>query len=419
MSNEKKITKILKVENKIIFITGVLMQMNFKDLMIYLFAIFLILTLVSKYNNMQLVKAQAQGPVTQTTANVSISGWLDDINVSCIPINFNATKTVYSDSQSYEKDSECGNANYIMIDPGPSTNEKWNLYMNATDLTDGQGHWINISYPGYDAILQVNATCGDQSQTPYITLSYDITPICSLVAEQFEPLGIANVSINITIPAGVYNATYTGDFCVYINKTNGPNVNIKSWCGNTFLGFDQINVTISPTLDIAKSLEPIMFGEQRPQLEPYDALEGQGFPMNITSGLKTNIFIDLYINGTDLDRSLGPLAGYEDTITSYNVTYSNATAPSRIRIGDNTPAVWPPKDTNLLEHNLPDNPTDGDRVIWGGGDFLDWHMVSNDTHIYSYWNMTVPIDMSLALAPGVYDGDITAKIVDAGRDPTP
>jgi len=368
---------------------------------------------------MKIVEAQYPG-VTGTTANVTISGYLDTINVHCIPVSFSETKPVFSDSGSYEKDAECGN-NTITIDPADNTNEYWNLYMNATDLTDGEGHWINISYylnhPDYGAILQVNTTCGDNSggmgsPTGYITLGYELKPICGLAGNRFGPIQNPAIEFNITIPSGTYNATYTGDFCIFINKTGVDAVNNQTWCGITTVGSDQMNVTISKTREIAWTLNPITFGEsQSPSLEYYNASDWLGFPTNITSGLKTNIFVDLYINGTDLVK-LGvhdPL--FINVITSHNVTYSNSTDPTRTRITNKEPVVWPPADTKELEHNLPDVSTHGD--------FTTWTMIENNTHVYGYWNMTVPVLSPLTIAPGTYVANITAKITDVGEDPTP
>jgi hypothetical protein len=98
--------------------------------------------------------------------------------------------------------------------------------------------------------------------------------------------------------------------------------------------------------------------------------------------------VDLYINGTDLT---GP-----EIINSHNITYSNATSEDE----------WPFSFEHLLNNSLPDDST--------RGDFANWGNIPRGTDVFSYWNMIVP-----NVAGGDYSGNVVAKAVDAGDDPTP
>jgi hypothetical protein len=406
--------------------------MNYKNLIICSFAIFIILSLVSKYNNMESVEAQTA--LQSTSANVSIAGNYGPITVNCTPVSFGSA--IFSTSNEYPKTDGCGPNNKtitISLDKA-TTNEYWTLWMNVTDLKDNYGHAINITSDGtYPYIIRVNTTCGPGPNSQprvasgYKTLTYSLTPICTPIDQRFAPTDNPLVEFYITIRAGTANSTtstgpygtpgtsYTGDFCIFVN---GSGSNNQSWCGRTSVGINGTNVTVQVTRDAAWTLQPITFGASLiPRDQYYNASDWLGFPTNITNGIKTNVLVDLYINGTDLNRTLGPVSGFTSVIYSGNVTYSNATDPTRTRISLEDPSVWPPAALRKLNHTLPNNPTD-DRP-WGGGDFQKWHNIINDSQIYSYWNISIPTALMItpALAPGTYVANITGKIVPSGESP--
>jgi len=371
--------------------------MNFKVLMVYLLVFISIFGLILKHDGMHEVWAQAVAP---TTANVTISGWLDDLKISCTPVSFSEGVTVLSDGDTYPKVEDCSSPD-IIVDLDPSTNVAWNFYMNATDLDDGQGHTIPVGQ------MQVNTTCGGYriaTENP-ITLDYSLVSICAPPETGESPLDsgeYAYVEFFLTVPAGTYNNTYLADLWIFANGTAAENNRI-------WIGIGQINVTIDKTLDVSWTLSPISFGTLSPRIEPYNATDYLGFPSNITSGPKTNIYVDLYINGTDLVLEGNPTEFI--AIGDYgNVTYSNATGGTIP--GSSDPTDWP-DGINKLPYILPASSTNGD--------FPNWHLIPNRTHVYNYWNMTVPPSppLSEALLPGTYVANLTAKIVDAGFDPTP
>jgi hypothetical protein len=407
------------------------MQMNYKIILFFIF--FIILTLVSnsKYNGLADAQAAAGAP---TTANVSIAGNYGPITVSCVPVSFGGA--VFSTSNTFPKTDGCGPNNKtitISLDKS-TTNEYWNLYMNATDLTDNYGHSINITPDGnYPYILQVNTTCGPgpnnqpRVASGYKTLLYNFTPICGPDPNQrFTPTdtplvefyitirsGTANSSTSSAVLWGYPNASYTGDFCIFVN---GSGANNQTWCGRTSVGINGTNVSVQVTRDTGWGLAPISFGNGAsltPSLIPYNASDWIGFPTNITNGIKTNVLVDLYINGTDLNRTTGPLTGYTTVIDSSNVTYTNSTDPTRTPISNKNPPYWNVT-FRKLNHTLPINPTDG--RPWGGGDFPNWHNIINNTNIYSWWNISLP-PLTPPLASGTYVANITEKIVPSGESP--
>jgi len=415
---------------------GVLMQINYKSLIIYSFAIFIILSLISKYNSMKFVGAQTA--VQPTTANVSIAGNYGPITVDCLPVSFG--NAVFSNSYTYYKTDGCGPNNKtitISLDKA-TTNEYWALWMNATDLKDNNGNSISITPDAtYPSILQVNTTCGPGPNSQprilsgYKTLGYNLVSICTDINQRFTPTDTPLVEFYITVRAGTANSTssaglydtpstsYTGDFCIFVN---GSGSNNQTWCGRTSVGINGTNVTVQVTRDASWTLQPISFGfgtSLIPRDMYYNASDWLGFPTNITNGIKTNVLVDLYINGTDLNRTEGPITGFTSVIYSGNVTYSNATDPTRTRISLKDPTVWPPAALRKLEHTLPNNPTDGGRT-WGGGDFSKWHNIINDSQVYSYWNISIPTAAMIdpPLASGTYVANITGKIIPAGEPPT-
>jgi len=378
--------------------------MNFKVLMVYLLVFISVFGLILKHDGMHEVWAQA----AETTANVTISGYLDSIIVGCIPVSFsNSSNLVFPDGGTYPKVEDCHSPN-ITIGLSPMTNVAWYFYMNATDLIDDQGHEINITDPNY--LLQVDTDCGGVRTLSPINLDYSLVPICDFsttgIDNPIDALEVVGVSFFLTVPDGTYNNTFKGSFSIWINST--ASTNDVDWAG-----VDQLNVTVQKSYELYWTLAPISFGTLSPRLDPYNATNYLGFPTNLTVGPKTNIFVDLYINGTDLVKEGDP-AEFIAIGDNGNVTYSNATGGAGNE-GSNEPTDWP-NSTKELDYTLPI-----DVPAWGGGDFSNWYMIGNSSHVFSYWNMTVltapPLERPIV--PGIYVANLTAKIIDAGFDPTP
>ncbi len=107
------------------------------------------------------------------------------------------------------------------------------------------------------------------------------------------------------------------------------------------------------------------------------------------------------------------------------MTYNNATgynATSGLGYpGSGEPADWPlyPEDFKKLNYLLPVASTNGD---FPGPYPAGWHLIPNATHVYSYWNMTVPPTgpfplLPRPLLPGAYEANLSATIADAGNPP--
>lgn len=350
-----------------------------KELILFqlIFIFFIILTIFVSFHLMKNVTGQ--GGSENTTVNVTIGGNLDDIIVQYLPVNFTVGDIgIAPGVDDYPKQNI---QPFLNVSTGVNTNVRWNISINATNMTDGLGNSIPVNE------IKVNYTCykstGEiQSFLPYlIELSYDPRNLCGY--EGLEPNGYVWIYFFLDVPAGQYNSTYYGNIWIYADAAEAsPGYNNKTWYGpgNT-------TAKIKTRKDIKWTLTPIMFGLAIPNTKK-NATENQGWPTNITIGAATNIQVDLYINGTDL-------IGSSDRVGSHNITYSNATSE----------AEWPFPYVHTLNNTLPDDST--------GGDFANWGNISRNTDVFSYWEMTVP-----NVPGGAYYGDVVAKVVDTGYDPT-
>jgi hypothetical protein len=251
-------------------------------------------------------------------------------------------------------------------------------------MTDGMGHYIRVNE------IKANYSCftdGFQIDFPDLTeLSYGVQSLsCNNPGSGKTDLahnGYAWVYFFLDVPAGQYNNTYYGDVWIHSNSSKA----MESANNNTWYGPNNTTATVKKLIEIKWTLTPINFGIVNPKSQ-VNATLNQGWPTNITIGSKTNVPVDLYINGTDL---MGP-----EIIDSHNISYSNTTNENE----------WP-SSIHLLEKTLPDDST--------GGDFANWGNIPNNTDVFSYWNMTVPDVLG-----GDYSGSVVSKAVDAGYDPTP
>ena len=127
-----------------------------------------------------------------------------------------------------------------------------------------------------------------------------------------------------------------------------------------------------------------------------NATDNYGFPANITNGAATNIPVDVYINGTDLNCTdcAGPLF---PKILAGNLTFSNATSK-----GD-----WPSAIQSLSY------------TFHGCDVFPNWCNLPNQTasgpgyDVLNWWNISIPSGQP----GGTYKGTIVAEEVDHGTLP--
>ena len=133
-----------------------------------------------------------------------------------------------------------------MNDLDASNNVVWHLYMNATDMTDGLGHFIPVNN------IIVNSTCGGGTGFSDLrSLSSNLQIIC-----QDTPYNDnANVSFFLDVPPGQYNNTYFGDIWFYVNGTS-VQVDPKN---RTWVGPNNTTVLIERFIDIAWGGVPIDF----------------------------------------------------------------------------------------------------------------------------------------------------------------
>jgi len=319
----------------------------------------------------------AEPSVPSTTANVTVYGQLGDITVYFNPVNFTYSDVGEAPGATYPK-VNAGGVEYIRVNLTANNNMEWDIYMNASDLTDGAGHTIPVQN------ISVNSTCAGQKGTPsLITLSNQLQIICG------DPMGddsdidlhaYADIYFYLFIPAGQYNNTYNGNLWIYVNHTGTDPVGDN----RTWYGPNNITVKVKQFIEIVWSLVPIEFGSMAPQAKS-NATNNKGFPANVTNTAVTNVFIDLYINGTNLVSGA-------NFIGVGNVSYSNATSL----------ATWPSsiKDLSLSFPAV-------------GTTFNNWKHIKNNTDTLSYWNISIPT----AQPGGVYEGTVNAKATEEGQDP--
>ena len=95
-----------------------------------------------------LVKAQVPW-ISKTLANVTVKGYLDNIFVNDVPINFTVGIGLAPATANNPKQREPEGIPYINIsaeDPSTPeyTNVQWNVSINASDIMDDQGHSIPV-----------------------------------------------------------------------------------------------------------------------------------------------------------------------------------------------------------------------------------------------------------------------------------
>jgi len=212
----------------------------------------------------------------------------------------------------------------------------------------------------------------------------------------------ANISFFLDVPAGQYNNTYYGNITIYVNSTQ---VEVEP-LNRTWEGPEDLNgttVLIERFIEIAWEGTPIDFDTVAAGRSANASDEESGWPSNITSSSLTNIFIELYLNGTEFSNTTTAVPDNPSfcfpsigncTFESENVTYSNATAL----------VDWP--DSILALDDIYSSP---------GGDFPNWGQLNfgNATAKNIWWNISVPGGMPAA----AYEATVWAKAVDVGETP--
>lgn len=331
-----------------------------------------------------------------TTANVTVSGCLEYLNVSYSPVNFSGDAGVIPGSVVSKVNAN--GVGYIIIDMTVNTNIAWDAYMNASDLIPVNGVGARISPKNITVWSQ-----GCPIELPATSLDYNLKKLCTEIPYNSN----FNLYFNLTLPVGWYNNTYYGNLTIFVNSShtaggtcpynatwNGPNnttVKIKTniefwWNANTVpINFQ----TLSPGTGFCGPLGCTPSA---------NATINKGFPANMTVGDNTNIYTDIYMMGTDLtcngpggDQCWGPPIWNISIGPTGNLTYSNAT----------TNTTWPSK-IKFVNYSYQAPPY--------LGDFLNWHHVKNYTDVPSFWNISIPSNTK----QGSYGGGITAKAVDEG-----
>jgi hypothetical protein len=338
-----------------------------------MFIIIIFLCFIS-FHSITNVTGQESSRSENTTVNITIRGYLDNLKIDYFPVNFTIDPGIAPGTDDNPKQNI---QPYLNVSTGVNTNVRWNIFMNASGMLDGLGHSIPVNE------IKVNYSCfTDGAINDYpslLELSYDLQPLCG--GNDLESNGYVWIYFFLDVPAGQYNSTYNGDIWIHANSS----IAREGFNSNTWYGPGNTTVTIKKRIDIKWTLTPINFGTVNPNSQ-VNATINQGWPTNITIGSQTNIPLDLYINGTDLS---GPVI-----IDSHSIAYSNAT----------TEAEWPAS-LHLLNNTLPDHSTNGD--------FSNWGSILRNTDVFSYWNMSVPL-----VPGGSYSGSVVAKAVEAGNDPT-
>lgn len=355
---------------------------------------FFLLAFLVKFEKFQIVEAQyAPEAAQQAPINVSVQGWIGDVIVSYVPVNFTdpLSQEGVDPGAEYPK-FNAGGVGYIKVNTTIDSNVAWEVWISASNLVGvNEG---NIILPGN---ISVWSDCNGTNPNPSnISLSYQLQAVCDS-AHRIAKHNSTKIFFYIFVPVGMRNDTYYGNLTIYLNSSDAAPESYRTWDGT-----DELTVTVRRHIDISWviPLGYITFGQTPGQglsPGPHNATAGAGWPANLSNNANTNIAIDFYLNGTHLTCN-DPGSCGTTQILNHNITYSNATSNS----------TWPDS-LHPLELYLPDTPTS-----WGG-DFPNWGLVPPGTMIPTWWNITIPS----GIPPGPYSGYVNAKAVDHGKDPTP
>jgi len=328
---------------------------------------------IFKFTNFESAKAQPL-PISGTTANVTVKGYLDNLIVQYFPVNFTIGSNGNMPGDTYPK---ANGQPFLEISTGPLTNVEWNISINGTYMVNELGNRIPVENISFN-------TTNWPTARPLSNQPQD-------VAYEIPAGGFEQIYFYLYIPVGAANGTYKGDIWIYAwsNKASEDSNN------NTWTGLDNTTVTVAVTYGIEWSLKPIDFGVLNPGTVGAKAKDNFGWPTNITVVDNTNVPVDLYINGTDLVN-----VSEIPVIDSKNITYYNVSIPFVYT----TDPVLTQSYAYTLNNTRPTSTT--------YGDFANWGAIGNNTDVYSYWNITIP-----NIPGGIYYGNVTAKIVVNGEKP--
>ncbi|MDI6826296.1 MAG: hypothetical protein QMD36_03860 [Candidatus Aenigmarchaeota archaeon] len=351
-----------------------------------IFVLFLLIISIIIFLLYHSITTTAQVPgAAQTTANVTVLGNLDNLIVTYFPVNFTVGDGVAPGTDNNPKQ----NNPFLNVTTGVNTNVNYNISINATIMSDGI-HSIPVNE------IKVNYTCCDGGCTDYPTL-IELSNSLQSLCQNLQPRGYARIYFYLDVPAGQYNNTYNGDIWIYAySALAASGLNNQTWYGP-----NNTTATVKKRIGIVWTLSPIDFAAVSPG-SPANATLNTGWPTNITVAAATNVYVDMYINGTDLSCLSGACLGPPLTIIeSWNITYANSTHNNYNSTGPQPPGseYW-----HVLNNTRPATST--------RGDFANWGMIPNRTDVYSYWNISVPV-----VPGGRYGGDVVATAVDAGTSP--
>jgi hypothetical protein len=397
--------------------------------------IFISLTVVLSYFFYSGVNAQI--PISRSsTANVTIMGHVGYLIVNYTPVNFTppqggsdnglqpGTNNNPKFAQTYLRSLD---KPFVRVTTNDSTNVDWCLYINGTDLNGT----LNPLYQ-YIPVNNVsfNSTCNGtiSSPAPIKRLSYDLQVVCCGVND-LNPRKSTDIYFYIDIPAGWYNTTYDGGFWLFANGTSNPAEDNSTWYGTRGIapGQGNLSATVRQYIEYSLGWVPVIFGTLTPGSisNATSTPVPQGFPSNVTIGRGTNIYVDLYVNGTNMNGTSGAAAtGWNNAPSQINasqIMYSNATLKGIDLV---TGAFY--KRLNWLRPTTTDclgqltGPLNGN---WCGNYYksngLPMNGSVNPADITSFWNITIP-QAALGGEPlpaGNYGGNISFKVVRSGRDP--
>jgi hypothetical protein len=298
-----------------------------------------------------------------TTANVTIQGTVGSITVYYYPVNFSTVNP----GNACNPKVQAGGVGYIIVEVNSSTNVNYNLYFKGTNIVAGS--WTipvgNVHFGNTSGLCPNGDT---DLSTSYVTNATAFTN---------KPYTSRNTTIYFWIDTSVgwYNDTYNGNLTILVNGTDA--INNETWFGQ-----NNITLTIDKYIDISWDLVPINFTSLIPG-QKSNATANQGNPANLSVNANTNIFVDGYVNGSNLN-CVGGGCG-TDFIGMTNLTF-----------------------TNVSTYAGPFNTLSSS---WQN--FNNWNNSGNTSDLLNYWNISIPS----AQLPGNYGGNITGKAVDKGTAP--
>jgi len=385
-------------------------MINNRVAIIFSFVFLLILTIL--FGSQFLVDVKAQY-YRGTTANVSILGNLGSILVDYLPVNFTAGSGLIPAVLDYEK--QTWGLGYIRVYTNTTTNVPWCLYINGTDVwVDGDSGSTEAPIPVNN--ITVNTTCNGSTTATDVRLATGAPQELCCGGDAIGSKSFTDVYFYLDVPAGWGNRSYNGVFWLYADApTADPAHNNETWYSGLINGTAAV---VRRYYEISISNVSVMFGALAPRLQPYNATPTDaptnytGWPATFTNGAASNVFIDMYINGTDLNGTTG------DAATGWNG------APSKILLND---GGSPPDHGNLTYSNATDEflraAEDYHIVEYNlrattqclGSPLLtaNWCRIENNTDKSNWWNISIE--------PGVLGGDygglVNYKAVDTGYVP--